>query len=595
MHRFTAKFIPLLLLTCSAVTALPTPIAGSDVISVPGALSADIRKDVIHASGTADEQSEDKDENVEVEGIPEPEPEQSNNKKVGSEVTEVGCGENDKEVQPVEEKMETEDKDKDKGKDNNKEVKVEEEIEDNSCENESENKGEPEINSDVEAGGRNGGKCVEAKVEVEVKDNDESCGEVNTKCCDDSTKDSDDGTESCSDGKVEDVCEQNCNKNQFEVEVKIENDNHFCEVEIQDSDSDSGKDNRLCKVHSECDKLDDCDDKHSKYMHPISEIISQANDISIYRDSHDVGCVDENRVDSNISISSSTCNHSGPNGIQYNNNYNYSCNTHTPQPQHHSPESHDGTTRQHNSPDFHHEAQEFDEFGQEAKAMVPHTLNSTPPIGIGHFDYSGSVALPQKPDNQVTSKTQEAKIDKRSAEPKRLPSHLVMYKHMKLAETSPHLLGVKSTEELSEIWAKNLPYPLDGNPTIPGRGHIDKRSTGSESRIVEQRQKENVLREVFGKHPKPTSRRLDPERNTDLEQCREDRNTLTKELGIDYKLKVGQSEQEKVPQSLEKNEQQKIPCGSQRCRDNTERNRDKEQMRVGDAGLLAQLFQPQQS
>lgn len=182
-----------------------------------------------------------------------------------------------------------------------------------------------------------------------------------------------------------------------------------------------------------------------------------------------------------------------------------------------------------------------------------------------------------------------------------------MYKHMKLAETSPHLLGVKSTDELSEIWAKNLPYPLDGNPTIPGRGHIDKRSPSRDSRIVEQRQKENEIREAYGKHTRPTSGRSAPVRGVDLEQCREDKNALTKELGIGYKLEVGQTEQEKVPEGSERNEQQEInkqqerneqqelPCGSQRCGDNIERNRDKEQMRVGDAGLLAQLFRSQQS
>lgn len=275
MHRFTAKFIPLLLLTFSAVTALPIPIAENDVIFVPVSLSVDIRKDVMHAGGITDEQSEDRGENVEVGGTTKPEPEQSSNEEAESE---VGSDKNDKDLRSVEEKVEAEEKDstkvevkvetevEDNDCEDRTEKKVEAEIEDNSCEDKIENKAEPkikveiEINSDVKAEGGDVDRCgeeaikSEVKVEAKVENNCEVEAKDNTKYRDESNKDSDDGTGSCSDDKVEDMCEESCNEDQFEVE-------------IQDKEKDD-------EFYSECDKQDECDDKQLKYIHPISEVLS---------------------------------------------------------------------------------------------------------------------------------------------------------------------------------------------------------------------------------------------------------------------------------------------------------------------------------
>ncbi|KAF8423264.1 hypothetical protein EV426DRAFT_710657 [Tirmania nivea] len=181
-------------------------------------------------------------------------------------------------------------------------------------------------------------------------------------------------------------------------------------------------------------------------------------------------------------------------------------------------------------------------------------------------------------------------LGKRSAEPKRLPAHHVMEKHFKLAETSPHLLGVEGVDQFKDIWEKNLPYPIDGSPMWVG-GPIRKRSAGRESRVVEQRQKENELRQAYGKPTKTTVPRTDNEKDIGLQEIKNEKKSLSELSNVGYKLDLGRTdEQTTLGQQQELQQQREASCNCDVCRGNAERKREKEQMRHGDAGLLGNCF-----
>lgn len=223
---------------------------------------------------------------------------------------------------------------------------------------------------------------------------------------------------------------------------------------------------------------------------------------------------------------------------------------------------------------------------------------------------SQSAEHPQSEQEQEQEQAQEQLIDlltlpydeewtlkKRSAEAKRLPAHYVLDKHLRLAETSPQLLGVDSAEQLREIWAKNLPYPHDGNPALPG-GPIIKRSAGRESRVVELREKESGIRQTHGRPIKtrPVSFDVD-EKDFDVRQVKNDIEVFSSLSNLGYTLDDKETD-EQITETLQQqqpkqNNQQ--PCQSDRCRGNAERNRDKDGMRRGDVGLVKALLQPNKS
>ncbi|KAF8431125.1 hypothetical protein BGX38DRAFT_1277416 [Terfezia claveryi] len=198
----------------------------------------------------------------------------------------------------------------------------------------------------------------------------------------------------------------------------------------------------------------------------------------------------------------------------------------------------------------------------------------------------------------VNSKSTENSFGKRSAEPKRLPAHHVMEKHLKLAEASPHLLGIESVDQFKDIWENNLPYPIDGSPMRVG-GPIRKRSAGRESRIVEQRQKENELRQVYGKPIKVTAQRPeDKEKDIGLQEIKDEKNSLSELSNIGYKLNLGKTDEQialeqeqEFQQQTQQQHRESYNCDV--CLGNAERKREKELMRHGDAGLLVQLFPSQ--
>ncbi|RPB24955.1 hypothetical protein L211DRAFT_867423 [Terfezia boudieri ATCC MYA-4762] len=199
----------------------------------------------------------------------------------------------------------------------------------------------------------------------------------------------------------------------------------------------------------------------------------------------------------------------------------------------------------------------------------------------------------------VNSQSTENIFGKRSAEPKRLPAHHVMEKHLKLAEASPHLLGIEGVDQFKDIWENNLPYPIDGSPMRVG-GPIRKRSAGRESRVVEQRQKENELRQAYGKPIKATAQRPEyKEKDIGLQEIKDEKNSLSELSKIGYKLDLGKTdeeialEQEQELQQQITQQQHRESCNSDACLGNAERKREKEHMRHGDAGLLVQLFPSQ--
>ena len=200
----------------------------------------------------------------------------------------------------------------------------------------------------------------------------------------------------------------------------------------------------------------------------------------------------------------------------------------------------------------------------------------------------------------VNSQSIENILGKRSAKPKRLPAYHVMEKHLKLAETSPHLLGVEGIDQFKDIWEKNLPYPIDGSPMRVG-GPIRKRSAGRESRVVEQRQKENELRQAYGKPIKTNVQRPDDnEKIIGLQEIKDEKKSLSELSNIGYKLDLGktdeqiaQEQEQELQQQITQQQQRKASCNCDVCCGNAEREREKEQMRHGDAGLLVQLFPSQ--
>jgi len=175
-----------------------------------------------------------------------------------------------------------------------------------------------------------------------------------------------------------------------------------------------------------------------------------------------------------------------------------------------------------------------------------------------------------------------------------------MEKHLKLAETSPHLLGVEDVEQLKDIWEKNLPYPIDGSPMRVG-GPIRKRAAGRESRVVEQRQKKDELRQACGKPINAAAQRPDDnERDIGLQEIKDEKKSLSELSNLGYRLDLGKTDEQiaigqeqELQQQIMQQQQRVASCSCDVCRDNAERKREKEQMRHGDAGLLAQLFPSQ--
>ena len=224
------------------------------------------------------------------------------------------------------------------------------------------------------------------------------------------------------------------------------------------------------------------------------------------------------------------------------------------------------------------------------------------PHNTEHFVYKKRQWLEQGQEGMAISNSQSVGNTprKRSAKPKRLPAHHVMEKHLKFAETSPHLLGVESVEQFRDIWQKNLPYPVDGSPMRVG-GPIRKRSAGRESRIVEQRQRENELRQAYGKPTKTTVQRPDGnEKDIGLQEIKDEKKSLSELSNFGYKLGLGKTneqialeQEQELRQQTTQQQQKEAACNCDVCRGNAERKREKEQMRHGDSGLLVQLFPPQ--
>ncbi|KAF8477376.1 hypothetical protein BDZ91DRAFT_757889 [Kalaharituber pfeilii] len=171
-----------------------------------------------------------------------------------------------------------------------------------------------------------------------------------------------------------------------------------------------------------------------------------------------------------------------------------------------------------------------------------------------------SVQIPRTPKPDNFGRVGEY-LEKRSAspEPKRLPAYYVYNKHVKLAENSPHLFGVKNVEELNELWANNLPYP--NAPVKPGSIH--KRSAG---RVTE---KQDEIRNEYGKG--------------EVAQV-----GYTLDMG-NTEEKKAQEQQQLVQQEQQRKQQEKPESQCTRCRGVRERERDK-QMKMGDAGFVGGLL-----
>lgn len=201
-------------------------------------------------------------------------------------------------------------------------------------------------------------------------------------------------------------------------------------------------------------------------------------------------------------------------------------------------------------------------------------------------------------DHLRPSTFRNGNLKKRSAEPKRLPAHRVMEKHFKLAETSPELFGIEDLDELRGIWESNLPYPMDGSPATPGGPIIiNRRAAEKDSRIIEQRQKENEIRQTYGKPTKIAPiEKAHGEKDYDLKEVKKDKDYLSTLASLGYKLDYGKTdvliitEQEQVLQEQEEEAVKTQSCSP--CQGNIEKNRDKEAMRRGDGGIVQALFYP---